>query len=177
MPDPLVRDDTAATRRSIFILGMPRSGTSLVEQILSSHADIFAAGELITITEIANVLYSQCDYPHRLEKLTQNVLGQAARHYLTTINELSGNELVVTDKMPANFIHLGLIALLFPQAKIIHVLRNPLDVCLSIYFQRFPGCAYLFIRPEEYSVILSRICSYHETLGKSVTDNNTKYLL
>lgn len=137
LPDPVHLNNSSM--HPIFILGMPRSGTTLVEQILSKHPDVYPAGELTTVTEVANVLYDQCNYPFSLEKLSEHVLGQATNYYLAAVNKISQGKSNVTDKMPANYMHLGLIYLLFPNATIIHTQRNPMDVCLSIYFQRFPS--------------------------------------
>ena len=125
------------SRRPVFIIGMPRSGTSLIEQILNKHPDIYGAGELSTITEIANVLAEKCDYPDTLSNLDINVLNKGANHYLHVIGSMSSSAKRVTDKMPANFMHLGLIYLMFPNAQVIHACRNPLDICLSIFFQSF----------------------------------------
>ncbi len=140
--------------KPVFILGMPRSGTSLIEQILSRHPDVYAAGELGVLTEIANVLYAQCDYPATLEKLSEHVLNQAAGHYMSVAKKLAQGQRMITDKMPANYMHLGLISLLFPGATVIHAQRNPLDVCLSIYFQRFPAT-------HNYATRLQDIAHYY----------------
>ena len=134
------------TQRPIFILGMPRSGTSLTEQILASHPQVFGAGELRTIGEIAQTLNritnSQIQYPKNVNLLGTEELDKAADMYLEHINSLvTDHGLRVTDKMPQNFLHIGLISLMFPSASIIHCRRHPLDTCLSCYFQNFfaPG--------------------------------------
>lgn len=129
--------------KPVFIVGMPRSGTTLTEQVLSSHPAVFGAGELPFIGDIAVRLpFLQGDgnaYPVTLEgKLTQALLDEIAGSYLKQIDNLAPPEaLRVSDKMPHNFLHLGLIALMFPQAHIIHCKRNPLDTCLSIYTYPF----------------------------------------
>ncbi len=128
----------------VFIVGMPRSGTSLVEQILAGHSEIHAAGELDRIERIAHGLPAltdqAVDYPDCVVQLSSSSLYQTARSHLQYLRHLAdGGEKLVTDKMPANYQHLGLIALLFPQAKIIHCERDPLDVCLSCYFRNFAG--------------------------------------
>lgn len=132
----------------VFIVGMPRSGTTLVEQILSGHSDVYAGGELNLISEIAQKLQltmEQSDAQHMFfENNTEQSLYGFARYYLNDINNLAlnnnhKNPSRITDKMPTNFLYLGLITLLFPNAKIIHCRRNPLDVSLSCYFKDFAG--------------------------------------
>lgn len=132
----------SGSRRPVFIVGMPRSGTSLVEQILASHPQVHGAGELeditwmaISLPEIAGV--SQ-PYPECVGDLTQEVCDDLAGQYLNRLDALAPETaLRVTDKMPGNYFHLGLIAVLFPGARIIHCVRDPLDTCLSCFFQSF----------------------------------------
>jgi tetratricopeptide (TPR) repeat protein len=119
-----VRDPRAsASQKPIFIVGMPRSGTTLAEQILAAHPAAFGAGER-DFWENAQVRGER--EPHRL-----------ADDYLQLIEGLAPHAERVVDKMPQNFLHLGLIHAAFPQARIVHMRRNPLDTCLSIYFQHF----------------------------------------
>ena len=129
------------TERPIFIVGMPRAGTTLVEQILGSHPDVFAAGELEEISDLARVLSSRLgepeDYPACLARLDAGTAGLLADWYMAQIDCRNDSAPRVTDKMPLNFEHLGLIAALFPQAHIIHCRRDPIDVCLSCYFHDF----------------------------------------
>ncbi len=125
----------------IFIVGMPRSGTSLVEQIISSHSSVYGAGELNSIHMLAERLGKTSEegggYPGCIFNLGEKELNDAADEYLGALRGLAPNALRVTDKMPGNFIHLGLINRLFPQARVIHCIRDPLDTCLSCYFQHF----------------------------------------
>ncbi len=132
----------------VFIIGMPRSGTTLVEQILAGHSDVYAGGELNLISDIAKKLkltLEQTDKSYMsFEYNAAESLFGFARYYLNDINNLAlnnkrKNSLIITDKMPTNFIYLGLIALLFPNARVIHCRRNPLDVSLSCYFHNFAG--------------------------------------
>ena len=122
------------SRRPVFVVGMMRSGTSLVEQILSSHTQIYGAGELPHIDRIAGSLAKAEPV---ITELACEQLNQQASLYLDRINELDRKAARVIDKMPQNFMHLGYISLLFPQARIIHCTRNALDTCLSCYFQNF----------------------------------------
>ena len=125
----------------LFIVGMPRSGTSLVEQIVSSHPKVHGAGELPDISRIANSLSKMTPsgkpYPECVRELKPEHLNECATHYLDMLRQLDHDALRITDKMPHNFRHLGLIQLLFPEARVIHVARDPLDTCLSCYFQEF----------------------------------------
>jgi len=125
----------------IFIVGMPRSGTSLVEQILSAHPAVFGGGELNHVAQlsssVAAALESVRPYPACIAEIDAERAGRLADRYLKVIHGLDGKALRVTDKMPTNFLHLGLIAVLLPKARIIHCRRHPLDTCLSCYFQDF----------------------------------------
>lgn len=123
------------SRRPVFILGMPRSGTTLTEQILAGHPEVFGAGERGFVGQIAQKLYHGAGAPP--EPLSHDALAAAADFYLAAIGRLNGTAARVTDKMPANFLHLGLIARVFPRARIIHCRRDPIDTCLSCFMQNF----------------------------------------
>lgn len=129
------------SERPVFIVGMPRSGTSLLEQILAAHPDVFGAGELPDIRSIAIemglVPQNTGKKARDLETWRPDEVSKSAKRYLDTIAALAGGERVVTDKMPSNFLGLGLIQVLFPKAKVIHLMRNPMDTCLSCYFNQF----------------------------------------
>ena len=125
----------------VFIVGMPRSGTSLTEQILDSHPEITGAGELLEIDnytmEMSANLNPNTGFPNALSGISTDLLDAYAKRFEDCLRTSGGNSRFVTDKMPQNYIHLGLISLMFPKTKIIHCVRNPLDTCLSIYFQSF----------------------------------------
>ncbi len=124
--------------RPIFIIGMPRSGTSLVEQILCSHPDIFGAGELVEISNIENSLPGFLGtYPDCIQNISQQLCDTLAKRYLDVLKQQSNETRHVIDKMPHNFLALGLINILFPEARVIHLLRDPRDTCISLYFQNF----------------------------------------
>jgi tetratricopeptide (TPR) repeat protein len=131
------------SERPVFIVGMPRSGTTLVEQILSSHPDVHGAGELRDINRLAEELPARlgglAEYPACLKRLDGGAVAYLADKYLERLARLNDSVRRVTDKMPLNFLHLGLIAALFPRARVIHCVRDPFDVCLSCYFQDFGG--------------------------------------
>ncbi|MFQ5785014.1 MAG: sulfotransferase [Alphaproteobacteria bacterium] len=129
----------AESDRPVFIVGMPRSGTSLVEQILASHPQVYGAGELPEIGLIAGRIAGQTGsaYPvgaAALDATTRRRLGEA---YLERVAAAAGDARRVTDKLPANFLHLGLIALILPGARVVHCRRDPRDTCLSCYFHDF----------------------------------------
>jgi tetratricopeptide (TPR) repeat protein len=123
----------------VFILGMPRSGTTLIEQIISSHPLVCGAGELKCLEGFVQGFKAQREisYPECATYLTHEDFAKISGHYLDHLQSFSQDSLRITDKMPGNFLHLGFISLLFPQAKVIHCTRNPLDTCLSIFFQKF----------------------------------------
>jgi len=132
---------TVDGNRPLFIVGMPRSGTSLTEQILASHPEVAGGGELNEINDIAasvrKALKSAEDYPQCVTELTKSHLNQMATRYLNKLSQYGELETYITDKMPHNFLNLGLIRLMFPECRIIHCSRDPRDTCLSIYFQSF----------------------------------------
>ena len=139
----------------IFIVSMPRSGTTLTEQIIASHPQVEAGGELFEISDIAHTLNRRLNvenaYPECITELTTQSTTSMAEEYLTQARQRCVRSLPtgsteddwrMTDKMPTNFWHVGLIHCLFPMAKIIHVQRHPLDVCLSCFKQNltWPFC-------------------------------------
>jgi tetratricopeptide (TPR) repeat protein len=124
----------AASPRPVFLLGMPRSGTTLVEQILASHPDVYGAGELSHVQRLAGEFG---EFPAMVESLTAEQLSRAGDAYVAAIAPLAGGERYVVDKMPANFLYAGLIHLILPEARIIHCRRDPVDTCLSCYSKLF----------------------------------------
>ncbi len=128
----------------VFIVGMPRSGTTLTEQILASHPQMAGAGELTAITNAVKRLRDTLGYPRNPP--TETALKNIAGLYLQRLREVDANALRITDKMPGNFNHLGLIVRVFPKARIIHCRRNPVDNCLSCFIQNFgaEGLAWSF---------------------------------
>lgn len=124
------------SQQPIFIIGMPRSGTTLTEQILASHPGVFGAGELQDLPRILKGL--RPGYPANVASLNSDRLAALANEYL---NELQARAPAdarrVTDKLPHNFIHLGMIATLFPGAHVVHCRRDPMDVGLSCLIERF----------------------------------------
>lgn len=128
--------------RHVFIVGMPRSGTTLVEQILASHPLVHGAGESIAlfriVDDIGSATRSAMRYPQAAAELDGPMIESFANQYARAVCAAARPEhRRVTDKNPLNFRHLGLVSMLFPNARIIHCRRDPHDTCLSIYFQYF----------------------------------------
>ena len=121
------------SERPVFIVGMPRSGTSLTEQILASHPSVFGAGEL-PFWDVAFAAHAKAELAG---EDAGPLLSGVTADYLRRLTLLDGTALRVVDKMPANFLYAGLIHAAFPRARILHMQRHPIDTCLSIYFQNF----------------------------------------
>lgn len=118
----------------VFIVGMPRSGTSLIEQILSCHSKVHAQGETPDVRKITEGIPY---YPDGVRNLTQENLNRMARAYLARLSEMAPSATRVTDKLPGNYLYLGLISQLIQGARIVNCQRDPRDVCLSNYFIEF----------------------------------------
>jgi len=136
-------DDAETTKRPVFIFGMPRSGTTLAEQILAAHPDVAAAGELTFFSDAVRQLgisarRSEDTLPlkkvaERLHSLDAAFIHSLAAKYSAQLQWRGGEKMRVTDKMPGNFLHLWLIALVFPQAEYIHCFRDPMATCFSCF--------------------------------------------
>ena len=144
----------------IFIVGLPRSGTTLLEQILSGHEDIQALGELPQFSGIIERAIQQA-------KATDSVVDSSlvAKHYLEQTAPLRGNSNYFVDKMPLNYQLIGFIARALPSAKIIHIHRNPMDVCFAQYRQIFADSA----RAMDYSYSLEHLASYHHAFSRLIS--------
>ena len=129
------------SERPVFLVGMPGSGTSLLEQILATHPDVFGAGELQEIRGIAMerglVPQNTRQRSRDLEAVRPEEISKSAKRYLDAIDSLADGQRRVVDKMSSNFLALGLIQVLFPNARVIHAMRNPMDTCLTCYFNEF----------------------------------------
>jgi hypothetical protein len=142
----------------VFIIGMPRSGTSLVEQILASHPAVYGTGEIRNlkqfVAELPAALGSAADYPECLAGLDLPSSRGLAERYLQGLRSLAKDKQRITDKVPMNFHQLGLMATLWPRATIIHCRRDPRDVCWSCYFQNF--------REVHFACDLPKLAAYHQ---------------
>jgi tetratricopeptide (TPR) repeat protein len=131
---------TAASESQVpvLVVGMPRSGTTLVEQILASHPAVFGAGELRDLGASVALIAGDTAYPAGIANVADSALESAAQRYLSRLRQLAGDApLRVTDKMPTNFTELGLAALLFKGVRIVHCRRDPIDTCFSNFIQYF----------------------------------------
>ncbi|MFA6283338.1 MAG: sulfotransferase [Desulfurivibrionaceae bacterium] len=140
----------------IFVLGMPRSGTTLTEQIIASHPLVHGAGELPDLLALAaKPKEGGIDgYPLSLAGITKQELKELGQRYVDGLKARQPEAKHITDKMPANFNCIGLIHLMLPNAKIIHVKRNPVDTCLS-------GFTRLFNKSQYHSYDLAEIGRYY----------------
>jgi tetratricopeptide (TPR) repeat protein len=124
----------------VFVLGMPRSGTTLTEQIIASHPQVHGAGELGDLMTIVQRQLSPglgLAFPHNLAQLTPEALGQWGQDYVHGLRQRAPHARRITDKMPSNYLAMGLIPLMLPHARIIHVRRNPMDTCVSCFTRLF----------------------------------------
>ncbi len=139
----------------IFVVGLPRSGSTLVEQILASHSAVEGASELADLTGIARGLAASSPYPESLAALAPEDFAALGEAYLarTRVHRKLGRAHFV-DKFPGNFLHAGLIHLILPRARIIDVRRHPLGGCLSIFKQHFA-------QGQAYSYDLTDLGRYH----------------
>jgi tetratricopeptide (TPR) repeat protein len=115
----------------VFVVGMPRSGTSLVEQILASHSRVAAAGELETLARLGQNAVTR--FPDDMSKLDEEQWQHLGADYLKFVTDIVGDAAYIVDKMPRNFMFLGMLRMMLPQAKIIHCRRDRMDTCLSCY--------------------------------------------
>ena len=149
----------------IFIVGMPRSGTTLVEQILASHPLVHAGGEL---TNLANVVEAVSDsagrpisFPQCVRMLDADRLRQMGRDYLASLPAPPDGKSRMTDKAPIHFFYVGLIHLILPGARIIHITRDPIDTCVSCFTRLFTDLPFSYDLAE-----LGRYYrAYHELMG------------
>lgn len=121
----------------VFVIGMPRSGTTLVEQIIAAHPMAYGAGEIQDIENLARSITTEAAsmyaYPDSVADMTPEIATRMANAYLTRLQELGGDAARVTNKMLQQYEYVGFIWMLLPKARIIHIRRNPLDTCLSCY--------------------------------------------
>ena len=146
------------TSRPIFIVGMPRSGTTLIEQIISSHSKIFGGGELFFFTDF---FPKKNNFLKMLNDLTEKDFSDIGKIYVDQIEKISKKNKYFTNKMPGNFINIGLIKLSLPNAKFIHCERNPLDTCFSCYKT-------FFSQGNLFSYSLEELGSFYKLYEKQV---------
>ena len=141
----------------VFVLGMPRSGTSLVEQVLASHARVFGAGEVrdlvSTVTGYADRAASV--YPEYLGRMSDDDLRTFGKSYVDSLTRRAAGKDRIVDKMPSNFLFVGLIHLALPKARIIHVKRHPVDTCVSCF-------SLLFAEDQPFAYDLGELGRYYK---------------
>ncbi len=149
LKNSLEADKLSKNLMPIFIVGMPRSGTTLVEQIVSSHSQVTGAGELRFAAQFGSEIATG------ITEVNNDALLDFRHNYLSKMQNFSEGNLIVTDKMPQNFLFIGLLAAAFPEAKIIHVKRNPAAVCWANYKQYFES------KKIDYCYAIDDVISYY----------------
>lgn len=147
------------TLRPIFIVGMPRSGSTLVEQILASHPQIYGAGEVKYlhqgVLEVDREFGSAVRYPELMHLIEESQLQTIINYYRENLPDLPAGKTRITDKMLTNYYYVGLIYLLFPNARVIHCKRNAVDTCISCYSK-------MFREDMPYTYDLKEIAHYYQ---------------
>ena len=161
-------------RDPIFVLGMPRSGSTLVDQIISSHSKVDGTQELPNIIKIAAELNTnnQNNYPEVLKELDESKLSNLGKDYISETAWARDSAPFFIDKMPNNFIHIGLIKTILPNAKIIDTRRDPMDTCFSC-FKQFFARGQLFTYSLEdlgnyYTDYIRAMNHWHNIYGKDI---------
>ena len=143
----------------IFVVGMPRSGTTLIEQILAAHPAVTGGGELSNLQRLVDGLP---DYPLGIARLDDAELARLGGDYAAQTAPMAKGRPHLVDKMPANFLHAGLIRLILPQARIVHCRRDPVDTCLSCYSK-------LFTAEQAFAYDLTELGRFHRAYQEMTT--------
>lgn len=150
----------------IFILGMPRSGSTLVEQILASHPHVHGAGELDNLQQILSSCFdinNEETYPDNIQEIGGIQLKRSGQEYIKAIKGLAPDSRFIVNKMLDNYKYIGLIKLILPNAKVIHCKRDPVDTCFSIFKNYFVGThpyAYDLVELGQYYKLYSRLMDH-----------------
>ncbi len=166
------------SNRPIFILGMPRSGTSLVEKIIASHSEVYGAGELDTLFALGtrHFLSAANNFEYQdLDTYAPGIFEEIGKAYLQQVALLNSDANRVTDKMPFNMMMIGIISIALPNAKIIHCVRDARDTCLSIFKQNFTTGNYRFAYDlrtiaQFYNLYSDLMQHWHATLPGRIYD-------
>jgi len=169
----------------VFILGMPRSGTTLVEQILSSHPKVFGAGELNALEEVIAPRFGKVDDIQFLDNLVKADTSQfirAGEDYINLIRNSSKTADLITNKSPHNFLMIGMIKLILPNAKIIHCCRDSRDTCLSIFKNYFAGDGHCYAYDQVelgqyYNLYRDLMSHWHNVLPDFIHDMDYEKLV
>ena len=164
-----------ASRRPVWIVGMPRSGTSLIEQILASHPAVFGAGELRTLGTLGlpastNTFARGMPFPKCFDRISMFDADRLAEVYAAEINALNSSATMVTDKMPHNYEYLALAQIIAPQSRVIHCCRDPRDTCLSCFLTDFD-------QGNSFSCDLDDLASYYRDYARLMDHWRSSLLL
>ena len=144
----------------VFIVGMLRSGSTLVEQILASHPQVFGGGEIKLFGKaLASISAEQgrtFAFPQVASSMSGRAISESGARYLAELRQLAPGATRITDKMPANFLYAGLIHLALPNATIIHIIRDPIDTCISCFSK-------LFDEPQLHTYDLAELGRYYRS--------------
>ena len=154
----------------IFVIGMPRSGTSLVEQILASHSSVFGAGEVYHSSVFDNQVAQTTGrpFPQSISSVPAEVLTQSAQIYVENLCADADQSARITDKLPHNFLRVGLLTAVMPQARIIHCVRDPMDTCLSIF-------THFFSSAHGYASDLTELGQYYSLYERLMQDWEARF--
>jgi tetratricopeptide (TPR) repeat protein len=152
-----LQDRGSNSETPVFVLGLPRSGSSLVEQILASHSQVFGAGELRLVGNLCGQLEmrSQLSFGEAFAQLDERDVDNLAQAYERGATPLAPTAKRIVDKMPSNFLALGMLAVLFPNARFVHCERDALATCWSIFATRFA-------EPHHFANSLSDLGGYYQ---------------
>jgi len=172
------RDAGSSNETPIFILGMPRSGTTLVEQVLASHPNVYGAGELSDFRRITKSNFGKIEdiqFPDRANYSNSRDLLSAGDEYVSVIRGDSETKKFITNKTPHNFLFIGMIKLVLPNAKIIHCCRDSHDTCLSIFKNYFPAENFKYANNlnelgQYYNLYHDLMDHWHEVLPDFIYD-------
>ncbi|MGI9236003.1 MAG: tetratricopeptide repeat-containing sulfotransferase family protein [Woeseiaceae bacterium] len=172
---PIERVPDALGKVPVFIVGLPRTGTTLTERILSSHSEIESAGESylmqLAIKQESGIRNNDRISPSIIEAASKKNIVRVAENYLRAISYKLGDKPMFIEKFPENFLYLGFIAKAFPEARLIHLNRNPMDACFAMYKQSFFRYAYSLDDLGPYYVAYDRLHNHwRETLGDRLVD-------
>ena len=163
-----------STIRPIFIIGMPRSGTSLVEQIISNHHQVYGGGELEDFSNIINSIL-QDEPTSGKANLSLKTISSSRQKYLDVLSRFNTSKKIITDKLPLNFRYIGFILSAFPEAKIIHVKRDSMATCWSIYKHYFSSKSTGWAYSQQdiakyYGLYLELMKFWHEIYPNQIYD-------
>ena len=153
-----------AGKTPIFIVGLPRTGTTLTERILASHSQIESMGETLfmqmTLRQVSGVQGADSMTPAMIEAAAKQDIGLIAQGYLEAVRYRLGDKPMFIEKLPFNFLYLGFIAKAFPHARLVHQRRDPMDSCFAMYKQSFFSYAYTLENVGRYYVAHERLARH-----------------